>query len=95
MFKDTRIIEKRGGINPLKPIHTFGWKFEYKERKYVNFISDQKPTGKYRKVSGYDDDGEYYEGLEEIYKIVPITPQAQIALMKNMVASMEEIIKKK
>ncbi len=36
MFEDIKIIEKKGGINPLKPIHTIGWKFGYKGKRGIN-----------------------------------------------------------
>ena len=93
MFKDIKIIDKNGGIEPE---HTIGWKFWVGENSYANVISDQRPTGKYKIVSGYDeDDREYYEEKREIYKTVPITMEEQIALMENMVETMKYLITKK
>ena len=91
MFKDIKIYDKKSC-----DIHTIGWKFWVGENSYGNVISDQKPTGKYKIVSGYDeDDGEYYEEKREIYKTVPITMEEQIALMENMVETMKYLINKK
>ena len=85
MFRDIKIYDKKSC-----GIHTIGWKFWLGENSYGNYISDQQPTGKYKIVSGYDeDDGEYYEEKREIYKTVPITEKEQIALMENMVESMK------
>jgi len=89
LFKDIKIIEKKGGI---KPIHTIGWKFEYKKNQYGNFISDQIPTGKYVK---YWDEEENCECERPVMKKVPITLEDQIGLMKNMIAVMEALSKGK
>ena len=93
LFKDIKIYDKNGGVPFL---HTIGWKFSYKGSQYGNYISDQRPTGKYMTVSaGLDDDGDYYEEYErEIYETVPITPKEEIALMKNMIEVMEKLSKK-
>jgi len=88
MFKDIKIIEKKGGI--FKPEHTIGWKFEYKENKYGNYISDQVPTGE---TYTYWDDDEEAECIGHVYKTVPLTEKDQIMLIKNMMDSMKRIVK--
>ena len=95
LFEDIKIIDKKGGWGLHKPVHTLGWKFTYKKNQYGNFISDQKGTGKFSTYIQTDDDGESYEVTNEIMKTVPITPKAEIALMKNMVEAMERLVKKK
>jgi len=93
MFKDIKIIEKEGGINPLKPIHTIGWKFGYKGNKYGNFISDQKHTGKFITYQSIDDEDNPYEVKQEIMKTVPLTPKDQILLLENMIEVMKKLNK--
>ena len=75
----------------MEPIHTIGWKFEYKGNKYGNVISDQKPTGKSWTISLWDEEGKPYEREQEIYTTVPLTAKAQIALMENMVRVMKKL----
>lgn len=89
LFKDIKIIEKKGGF---RPVHTIGWKFTYKKNQYGNYISDQVGTGK---TYTYWDEDEECECQREIMKTVPITPKEEIVLMKNMVKAMELLLKKK
>jgi len=85
MFKDIKIIEKEGGINPLKPIHTIGWKFGYKGNK--------KHTGKFITYQSIDDEDNPYEVKQEIMKTVPLTPKDQILLLENMIEVMKKLNK--
>ena len=85
MFKGIIVIDKEDGY------HTMGWKFEFKGNKYGNVISDQHPTGRFIKVLGYDEDGDYYEEDREIYETVPLKTIDQIILMESMVAVMRKL----
>ena len=92
IFKDIKIIEKKGGWGLHKQVHTIGWKFEYKGNQYGNYISDQVPTGE---TYTYWDDDEEAECIGHVMKTVPLTGKDQIGLMKNMIEAMEKLIKGK
>ena len=86
LFENIKIYDKKHGY------HSIGWKFRYKGNSYGNIISDQVPTGKYIK---YWDEDEGCECKRPVLKKVPITPEDEIGLMKNMIAVMEALSKGK
>ena len=91
MFEEIMFFEKKSDKYSIEDMHTFGWKFRYKDNQYGNFIANRKGTGKYYYETWKDEEGNLQEERCEYYETIELTPKHQILILEKMLETMKRL----